>query len=125
MTAIAVEPILLNDAHVSSVQFVPTSNVVTWKGMTPTSKFSAATAPTWVCNLGYAQDWETENSLSQYLMDHAGEKVTAEFHPKAGGAGYTASVLLAAGPIGGDGDAVAVGTVSLGVDGEPTKVAEA
>jgi hypothetical protein len=133
MPVIAVSPFVLKDvtlkidsdnyeAHVSQVEFVPTTNIVTWKGLTPSSVFSDSGAPTWVCTLAYAQDWETVDSLSQYLMDHAGERVEAVFEPVAGGTGFNATVIIAPGNIGGTVDGVAVGTVSLGVVGVPTRV---
>lgn len=109
------------EAHVSQVEFVPSVSQVTWKGLTPSAVFTDSGSPTWVCTLAYAQDWETADSLSQYLMDHANEKVTAVFEPVAGGTAFTADVIIAPGNIGGTVDGVAVGTVTLGVDGAPTR----
>lgn len=135
MTVIAVSPFVLKDAtlkiatdnyeaHVSQVEFVPTVAQVTWKGLTPSSVFTDSGAPTWVCTLAYAQDWDTTNSLSQYLMDHAGERVVAVFGPTGattGDAIFTATVIIAPGNIGGTVDGVAVGTVNLGVVGVPVR----
>lgn len=133
MADVALAPILLTDVlltlgtndyegSVSSVEFVPSSNIVTWKGMTPSASYSFPTTATWQCNLSYAQDWETTNSLSRYLFDHEGETVTATFEPKNGGAGFTATLIIVPGSIGGAVDAVAVAQVSLGVQGKPTYV---
>ena len=58
MVAIATAPIVLKDvifqvgtdsyeSAVSSVKFIPTTSQVTFKGLTPTSVFSDATAPVW------------------------------------------------------------------------------
>jgi hypothetical protein len=135
MSVITVAPFVLKDVslkidvdnyehHVSQVEFVPTQNTVTWKGLNPAAVFTDSGAPTWVCTLAYAQDWETADSLSQYLMDHAGEKVTATFAPLGAAAGqafFTADIILAPGNIGGTVDGVAVATVSLGVDGVPVR----
>jgi len=132
MTVIGVSPFVLKDvtlkidsdnyeAHVSQVEFQPSTSQVTWKGLTPTAVFTDSGAPTWVCVLAYAQDWETTNSLSEYLMDHANEKVTAIFEPINGGTSFTADVIISPGNIGGTVDGVAVGTVTLGVDGAPTR----
>ena len=133
MAQIAVDPILLKDVllslgtdsyekHVSAVEFVPTAQIVNWKGLNPTSKFSFPTDATWVCNLTYAQDWETLNSLSRYLLENAGEEVAATFEPVNGGAGFTATLIIVPGAIGGPVDSVAVATVSLGVKGTPVYV---
>jgi hypothetical protein len=132
MTVIGIQPFVMKDctlkidsdnyeANVSQVEFVPSTSQVTWKGLTPTAVFTDSGAPTWVCTLAYAQDWESTDSLSQYLMDHANEKVTAVFEPKVGGASFTADVIIAPGNIGGTVDGVAVGTVTLGVDGAPSR----
>lgn len=134
MAAIAVAPFVLKDvdlvidvdnyeAHVSQVLFQPASQTVTWKGLTPTAVFSDQTAASWTCQLSFAQDWATADSLSNYLLENAGEKVTAVFKPKKGTGlpAFTADVILAAPPIGGNVDQVATGTVTLGVDGAPTK----
>jgi hypothetical protein len=134
MAAIAVSPFVLKDvdlvietdnyeAHVSQVLFQPSSQTVTWKGLTPAATFSDQTAATWTVQLTFAQDWATADSLSNYLLENAGEKVTAVFKPKKGTAAptFTADVILAAPPIGGTVDQVATGQVTLGVDGAPVK----
>lgn len=133
MAQINVDPILLTDVllsvatdsyekHVSAVEFVPTSQVATWKGLNPASVFSFGGVATWVCNITYAQDWETANSLSQYLHANEGEEIAVTFEPVSGGAGFTATLIVAPGSIGGQVDSVAVGTVSLGVKGKPVYV---
>ena len=133
MTAPAVVPIVLKDvtlkvgadnyeAHVSSVEFVPTSGTVPWKGLTPSSVFNFATKATWQCNLAFAQDWETPNSLSAYLFDNEGEIVVADFYPEAGGTGFRATLNIVPGSIGGAVDSVAVATVTLGVQGRPARI---
>lgn len=130
MAAIAVAPIILKDvsfsvasddyeAHVSQVEFVPSSSTVNWKGLTPSSVFSFGTNATWVCNLSFAQDWETTNSLSKYLFANEGTEVAVTFEPKSGGAAFSATLIIAPGSIGGTVDSVAVSTVSLGVKGKP------
>lgn len=131
MTLLTVQPFTLKDClmtiatddyarHLSSVQFVPTvkqPDDITWHGLTPDAEFTdtvPADPTTWVANLGYAQDWETPNSLSRYLLDHEGEEKVAVFEPKRGdGTRFTATITIAPGPIGGDYRTVAVGTVSL------------
>lgn len=131
MATIAVNPFLMGDctltveldnyeAHVSTVEFAPTSQPVTWKGLTPTAVFSFGTNATWVCNLGFAQDWATADSLSRYLFEHEGEEIDVVFAPKAGGPTVSATLIVTPGSIGGAVDAVAVSTVALGCKGKPT-----
>jgi hypothetical protein len=133
MANIALDPIVMSNVlltlgtdsyqkHVSSVEFVPTAGLVTWKGLDPDAVHSFATKATWQCNLGYAQDWETADSLSQYLFENEGDEVAAVFEPVNGGAGFTATLIIVPGSIGGAVDTVAVATVSLGVKGRPVLV---
>ena len=133
MATIAVQPFVLKDCqfkveadnyegHTSEVTFVPTAATVQWNGLTPTSTFTDVATATWVCNVGLAQDWETPNSLSRYLFEHEGEAVDVEFEPRAGGTGFSATVVCTPGSIGGASGAVAVATVALGVQGRPAEI---
>lgn len=131
MATPAVKPIVLNDvdlkiaadnfeAHVSKVELVPSTSLVTWKGMTPTSVFKAPTMTDWSLGLDFVQDWETPGSLSEYLFTNEGEVKEVVFKPrKAGARTWTASVILTPGAIGGPVDSVAVASVTLGVQGKP------
>lgn len=131
MAAIDISPIILTncklkvgddnyEAHVSRVEFTPSAQTVTWKGLTPTSVFTKVSRATWTCTLEYAQDWETTNSLSQYLHENEGSEVAAEFVPEDGGATWEATLLITPGAIGGAVDSVATASVTLGVSGKPT-----
>ena len=136
MAQIEVQPIVLRNClatigtdsyekHVSGVTFTPSSSTVNFNGLNPEAVFTFPTATTWTLTLAYAQDWETPDSLSAYLLEHEGEKVTMTFEPEAGGAGFTAEVFIAPGAIGGDVNSVATASVTLGVSGKPTLVAAA
>lgn len=131
MPAIAVKPFQMSNClltvaaddyekHVSKVEFAPTSTSASFKGLSPDASFTFAGSPTWVCNLTFAQDWNTPKSLSRYLFDHVGETVDVIFEPSKGGPAITAQIIIQPGSIGGDVDAVATSTVSLGVLGKPT-----
>lgn len=130
MPAIAVKPYLFTnalftvgadnyEAHVSTVRFTPSATTATFQGATPAASFSFAGAATWVCNLTYAQDWATPNSLSRYLHEHAGETVEVTFEPVKGGSAITATLSITPGEIGGDVNAVGTAQVALGVVGAP------
>lgn len=132
MALITVAPFLLKDskfkvgadqyeAHVSAVEFTPSTNTTTWKGLTPTAVFTFSNSATWSVTLTYAQDWTTPNSLSQYLFDNACRDVAAEFIPSATSTKIIRATLsIAPGSIGGKVDSVAEATVTLGVVGVPT-----
>lgn len=129
-----VQPILLNDivlrveeddyeAHVSRAELVPTTSVVTFKGMTPSSVHQFPTSPTWVLNLDLAQDWAAADSLSNYLFDNAGEIKTFTLAPKSDGPAFAVDAICTPGSIGGAGEAVATSSVSLPASGQPERVA--
>jgi len=131
MAQIAVQPIYLKDIvlsvagsdfekHVSSVTFTPSVATATWKGLEPTAVFTNVGASTWMVDLAYAQDWDTTGSLSQYLFSNEGAEVTLTFEPVAGGASWTATVIIVPGAVGGAVDSYAEATVSLPVQGKPS-----
>lgn len=108
------------EKHVSQVQFDPSTSIQTWQGLNPQAVYTDATAATWTCTLAYAQDWETTNSLSQFLFDNQGEKIECLFEPKTGGKGWEATLVIVPGSIGGTVGSYATATVTCGVDGAPT-----
>lgn len=108
------------EAAVSSATFTPSTSKQSWKGLAPESTHTAGAAPTWVCDLGYVQDWETADSLSNYLFAHQGESVPCKFEPKKGGKPIYATIVIESGAIGGQVDSFAATTVQLGVSGAPS-----
>ena len=137
MAQIAVAPFVLKDVrlkiatdnyekHVSSVTITPSTSAdkLTWQGLTPAASFSDAGTPetTWEVALEYAQDWETTNSLSQYLLDNAGQSKSIVFQPKAGTGKktFTVQATIVPGPIGGAVNTVQTSQVTLPVTGVPT-----
>jgi hypothetical protein len=137
MATIAVNPILLKDtifavaadryeAAVSTVEFVPSSSIVSWKGLTPSAVFTGVTSSTWTVNLTYAQDWSTTNSLSQYLFNNEGKSVVVKFIPQTAAVStttvptFTATVFIVPGSVGGAIDGFASASVTLAVVGKPT-----
>lgn len=110
------------EASVSQVELTPATSTVVWKGMKSSAVYTLPTATTWTATLAYAQDWDNEDSLSNYLFDNEGETVEMTFTPKNGGQAWKANIVITPGAIGGTVDTVAVGTVTLGVTGRPQKV---
>ena len=133
MSTIEVQPLVLKDVilgigtddyrkHVQQVTFTPQASTVTWTGLGSNTHTDVSTA-TWTAVLAYAQDWETADSLSQYLLEHEGETVTMTFGPRSGsGPTFTADVIITPGAIGGQVNTYGTATVTLGVDGKPTLV---
>ena len=55
----------------------------------------------WTLDIAWPQDWETADSMSQFLLTNAGSTATATLTPSSGGDAYSATVLLVPGGIGG------------------------
>jgi hypothetical protein len=132
MTVVPVKPFVLKDVtlligtdnfemHVSQVEFVPTTQLQTWRGLSPNAVFTDQSAPTWACTLAYAQDWSTINTLSSYLFANEGQVKSATFKPDVNSpqAEWAADLIMSSGSIGGTVDAFSVGSVTLGVQGRP------
>jgi hypothetical protein len=120
-----VQPLFLSDVvlaigtdeyqkHVDSVTFTPTTpGAVSWTGLGGNTHSRTPRSETWVCGLGYVQDWDTDGSLSELLHTSAGEQLPVVFTPQDGSEPWYSTIDLAAGPIGGTGQAFSAGTVSL------------
>lgn len=132
MAVIGIAPLVLKNVefivgtddyrkHVDAVTFTPTSASITWTGLGLNSHTDVATA-TWTCDISYAQDWTTANSLSQYLYANEGDTVQVEFAPTDGGPSFMANIVITPGAIGGTVNSFATTTVTLGCDGKPTLV---
>ena len=134
MASQPVNPIVLKDctlligadnyeAHVSTVRFDPSNSTQQWQGMTPSAGFTDTTSSTWTCTLTLSQSDLKTGSLARYLFDNEGTSVVAKFTPKKGAAGsmvqVTATLNIVPPSIGGDVNAWAVSTVTLGVSGKP------
>jgi hypothetical protein len=133
MATIAISPLYMRDVeltigtddyrkHVSGVTFTPAPKSAQWTGLGENTH-SAVGTPTWTCELTYAQDWDTTDSLSAYLFDHQGETKAVRFEPVSGGQAFTANVIIQAGAIGGQVDSFASTSVSLPLEGAPTLAA--
>lgn len=133
MVALAVKPLVLKDVllqldtldfakHVEQVEFTPKADTVTWTGLGGNTHTDVSTA-TWTATLGYVQDWESAESLSQYLFENEGQTVAATFKPKSGtGPSFTVDLIITPGSIGGKVSAYAVTTVTLGCAARPSLV---
>lgn len=103
------------EKHVSSVQWTPASSTIEWRGGTPDAVFTDVSSPTWTANLTLVQDWETEDSLCNFLLDHAGEQVLVKYKPQVDGDfEITATVTITPPAIGGAVNAFNESTVAMG-----------
>jgi hypothetical protein len=130
MTTPTVAPFVLKDvtflvaldnyeAHLSQVQLDPSVQTLAWQGLTPSASFSDTSSPSWAATLAYAQDWKTPNSFSQYLYDHQGETVAATLTTNPGAGSWAVNLIINPGAVGGQVNAYAVATVTLGISGQP------
>lgn len=141
MAQIAVAPIVLKDArltvgtdnyekHVKLARLTPNTTIdkKSWQGFTPTTVVTDAATPVtdWTLELEYAQDWETLNSLSNYLLTNAGSQKTVKLQPLSGVGKktFTVTVTIVPGPIGGPVNEYAEASVSMPVTGQPTTAAD-
>lgn len=130
MAILDVKPLVLKDVlltlgatlpddfkkHVSAVRFEASSSQQTWTGL-GSNTHTDSSAATWTCVLEYVQDWESPESLSQYLFEKEGTTVPATFKPKSGsGPSFTANLSITSGSIGGAVNAFATTSVTLGSD---------
>jgi hypothetical protein len=108
--------------ELSSVRFAAASSQVEYKGLKKGSKYTESTDPSYTCVTAYAQDWENATSWSNALIELSGTTQLVTFKPKAAGTvGFTANLSIVPGDIGGEVDAYATSTVTLGSD-EPQKI---
>lgn len=105
-----------------SVTLTPDVNVERIKTLCPTGQYSNVDDAEWSLELGYlygVDDTTAANALANYLLTNSGDKVAFFFAPVAGGAGYSGSVTLVPGPLGGEQGSFSEQSVSLPLDGQP------
>lgn len=141
MAQIAVAPIVLKDCrfivgtdnyekHISLARLVPNTNIPkqTWQGFTPATVVTDSGTPVtdWVLEIEYAQDWETANSLANYLWTNRGTSKVIKLQPQSGVGKktFTATVTIVPGPMGGQVSEFATASVTMPVTGEPTPAAD-
>lgn len=129
-TVVEVKPLVLKNydfiiltkdykKHLDQVTFTPSASPITWTGAGQNTHTDMSTA-TWVCTVGYAQDWETAGSLSQLLYDSEGQTLDVIFRPKSGvGKEVAAKLIATPGSIGGSIGSFGNTTVTLGCAEKP------
>lgn len=105
-----------------SVTLTPDVNVERIKTLCPTGQFSNVDDAEWSLELGYlygTDDTTPAEALANYLLTNAGDQVDFFFAPISGGDGYSGTVTLVPGPLGGEQGSFSEQSVSLPVDGQP------
>jgi hypothetical protein len=113
-------------AAVSTATIANSSGTTDFKGLKPSAVFTFPQATTFALELTYGQDWSSPVSLSKYLWEHQGETVPFTLNaddtagdPTLGSTSWSGTVAIAPGSVGGDVDAVATASVTLGIVGQP------
>lgn len=105
-------------AAIDSAMLTPTTPITVFTDISGESK-PVAGKPTWILGVSHAQDLITEDSLSQYLLEHAGEIKPVTFAPEEDGASFAVDVLIIPSAIGAAGGSLAKSTVNLNCVGQP------
>jgi len=108
----------------SSVTLTPKASVQRTKTLCPDGQFSDVDDPEWELEIGYLYGENTDGGtpatiLAEYLFENHGTKADWLFRPRNGGAGYSGTLTLIAGPVGGKQGAWSEGSVTLPVEGQP------
>ena len=110
--------------HVNSVRYARSSSMQEWRGGTPDAVYSDETSPTYTCEIIGIQDWESDDSLCNFLLDHEGETLTMKYKPHHDGAvAFESEVKIVAPEIGGAVGAYNEFTVTMGSD-KPVRTRE-
>ena len=114
--------------QVRGVKLTPEVSVQRVKTACPTGQFAATDDPEWTAELTYLYGQDdgvgtAATVLADYLLTHAGEELPIYFRPVSGEAGYSGTILVVPGTIGGDYGSFSEQSVSLPMLGQPTPVA--
>jgi hypothetical protein len=139
MASISLTPITLTDATLligadeyaaaaDRVEFTPQVEIAYLDPpmSSPTTSQPVVRTVRWSCQVEYAQDVLTTDSLTRYLLSHIGERRSIVFapHPGTGQPVVTADVLVIPGRIGGSADdGVLTATTELPLFGSPVLAA--
>lgn len=113
-----------------SINLDPDTNIVKIKTACPEGQYAQVEDPEWTLGLGYLAGNMVGTgtgpaALTEFLFDHKGEQMPFLFRPKSGGAGWSGTVTVVAGGVGGDVGGYSEKTVSLALTGQPAKLAAA
>lgn len=105
-----------------SAVLTPDVNIVRIKTLCPDGQYANVDDPEWNLDLGYlyGRDATTpQRALGEYLRANAGTKAEFYFAPVAGEDGYSGTVTIVPGALGGEQGSFSEQSVSLPLDGQP------
>lgn len=90
------------ELHASNVNWTKTTNQVEWKGGTPDAVYADSTVGSHLANITLVHDYENQDSLFNFMIDHEGEQASVEYKPDADGTfTQTATITIVAPDVGG------------------------
>ena len=117
--------------QVRSINLNADTNIARIKTVCPMGQYANVDDPEWTLEIGYLYGRMStgttgvQQTFADYLLANAGTSVPFLFRPIAGGKGYSGTVTLVPGGIGGEQGNFSEKTVSLPVTGQPVAVAAA
>lgn len=111
------------------VTLTPSVSVQRIKTACPTGQYADVDDPEWTAEVKYLYGMDDGTGtaatiLADFLLANMGTDMPITFRPKAGGPGYTATVKIVPGVIGGDYGSFSEQSVSLPLLGQPEPVEE-
>jgi len=73
------------ELHASTVVWGKTTTQVQWKGGTPDAVYTDSVVGDHLCNITLVHDYQNEDSLFNWMIDHEGEQAEVTYRPDADG----------------------------------------
>ncbi|MDH6181814.1 hypothetical protein M2152_001996 [Microbacteriaceae bacterium SG_E_30_P1] len=71
------------ELHANNVLWSKNTQQVQWQGGTPDASYSDLSEDTHACAINLVNDYQNEDSLFNFLIDHAGETAAISYRPDA------------------------------------------
>lgn len=71
------------ELHANNVTWSKNTTTTEWNGGTPDASYSDSVVTSHTCAITLAKDYQNEDSLFNWMIDHEGETVTIEYRPDA------------------------------------------
>lgn len=107
-----------------SVTLTPEANTTRIKTLCPDGTYANVDVAEWTLEIGYlvgVDDVDPTAVLTAYLLAHEGEKVSFFTAFESGGPGWTGTVTITPGAMGGEQGNFSEQTVQLPLDGKPVE----
>lgn len=91
------------ELHANNVKWSKNTTQVEWQGGTPSANYVDVVESTHACAINLVHDYQNEDSLFNFLIDHEGETAVVTYRPDAeGDFVQTATLTLVAPDTGGE-----------------------